>query len=123
MFGNQRTVIHNGTEYTINLLPATRGISVLKQLTSLLGPSLAKYQADHDFSGAMKELFDNIDKVPVENLIQNLMLTVFKGSMAINFDTEFAGKYDLLYALTKDVIEFNFGSVFSLIGFAEAPTV
>ena len=89
----------------------------------MLGPSLAKYQADHDFSGAMKELFDNIDKVPVENLIQNLMLTVFKGSMAINFDTEFAGKYDLLYALTKDVIEFNFGSVFSLIGFAEAPTV
>ncbi|UPW35876.1 tail assembly chaperone protein [Pseudomonas phage EM] len=123
MFGNQRTVIHNGTEYTINLLPATRGISVLKQLTSLLGPSLAKYQADSDFAGAMKELFDNIDKVPVENLIQNLMLTVFKGSMAINFDTEFAGKYDLLYALTKDVIEFNFGSVFSLIGFAEAPTV
>ncbi|ALT58347.1 hypothetical protein JHP_0077 [Pseudomonas phage JHP] len=122
MFGNQRTVIHNGTEYTINLLPATRGIAVLKQLTSLLGPSLAKYQADHDFAGAMKELFDNIDKVPVENLIQNLMLTVFKGSMAINFDSEFAGKYDLLYALTKDVIEFNFGSVFSLIGFAEAPT-
>jgi hypothetical protein len=39
--------------------------------------------------------------------------------MAINFDMEFAGKYDKLFNLVKEILEFNFGSVFTLFGSEE----
>ncbi|MNG33800.1 hypothetical protein D3C84_1201320 [compost metagenome] len=52
----------------------------------------------------------------VETLIKELIQTVSKSNMAINYDMEFAGEYDKLFLLVQEVVEFNFGSVFTLLG-------
>lgn len=115
----QKTVNIGGTDYLMTHFPAMRGTRVLKQLTKILGPSLVEMQGDGDdkIGKAMNALFDNLDQ-GVEQLIVELVSTCAKGSMAINFDMEFAGEYDKLFLLVREVIEFNFGSVFTLLGSA-----
>jgi len=113
---DQKTVNIKGTDYLITQLPAMKGVRVFKVLVKFIGPAFATFQKDQDLSGAMTALFDNIDATPVEGLLQELMSTVSKGSVAVNFDSEFAGEYDRLFLLSKEVVEFNFGSVFTLLG-------
>jgi len=114
----QKVVSIKGTDFSITHLPASKGVRVLKQLGKLSGPAFSSYQ-DGGLSAAIAALFDNIDSVDVEQLIRDLVATASKGSMAINYDMEFAGKYDTLFLLVKEVIEFNFGSVFTLLGSEE----
>lgn len=106
-----------GTDYMITHFPAMRGTRVLKQLTTLIGPSFAALQAGGDLGAALNILFSNLDQ-NVEQLIVELVSTCSKGSVGINFDMEFAGEYDKLFLLVKEVVEFNFGSVFTLLGSA-----
>ena len=113
----QKHVTIQGTEYLITHFPAMRGTRVLKQLTKLIGPSFATLQGGGDIGSALNILFDNLDD-NVEKLIVELVSTCSKGSMGINFDMEFAGEYDKLFLLVKEVVEFNFGSVFTLLGSA-----
>lgn len=112
---SQKTVNIKGDDYIITHMPAGRGVRVLKQLGKLAGPAFSSYQSG-GLSGAISALFDNIDSVDVENLIKELVATASKGSMAINYDMEFAGAYDKLFLLVQEVVEFNFGSVFTLLG-------
>jgi len=112
----QKTVNIKGTDYLLTHFPAIKGTRILKQLIRLIGPSFAEFQKDQNLSGAMNVLFKNLDEVGVEVLIQELIQSVSKGSMGINFDSEFAGEYDKLFLLAKEVAEFNFGSVFTLLG-------
>ncbi|QYW06633.1 hypothetical protein uav_102 [Pseudomonas phage UAVern] len=114
--GQKHVTIH-GTEYLITHFPAMRGTRVLKQLTKLIGPSFATLQAGGDLGTALNILFDNLDQ-NVEQLIVELVSTCSKGSVGINFDMEFAGEYDKLFLLVKEVVDFNFGSVFTLLGSA-----
>lgn len=111
----QKTVNIRGEDFLLTHMPAGRGVRVLKQLGKLAGPALSSYQAS-GITGAVSALFDNIDAVDVENLIKELVSTASKGSMAINYDMEFAGAYDKLFLLVQEVVEFNFGSVFTLLG-------
>lgn len=111
----QKHVTILGTEYLLTHFPAMRGTRVLKQLTKLIGPSLASLQGGGDLGAALNILFDNLDQ-NVEQLIVELVSTASKGSVGINFDMEFAGEYDKLFLLVKEVVEFNFGSVFTLLG-------
>lgn len=113
----QKTVTIKDTQYMITHFPAMRGTRVLKQLTVLLGPSLASMQGGGDLGAALTILFDNLDQ-NVEQLIVDLISTVSKNNVGLNFDMEFAGEYDRLFMLVKEVVEFNFGSVFTLLGFA-----
>lgn len=113
----QKTVQVLGTDYMLTHFPAMRGTRVLKQLTQLIGPSLATLQGGGDLGAALNILFENLDG-NVEQLIVELVSTASKGSMAINFDMEFAGAYDKLFLLVKEVVDFNFGSVFTLLGSA-----
>jgi hypothetical protein len=112
----QKSVSVKDTDYLLTHIPAIRGTRALKQLIKLVGPSFAQFQKNQDLSGAMNVLFENLDSVGVETLIQELVASASKGSMAINFDSEFAGEYDKLFLLVKEVVEFNFGSVFQLLG-------
>lgn len=115
----QKTVTIDGEEYMLTQLPATKGIKVLKQIIKLVGPAfaeLSKGDGDDIVSLALDKLFDNIDEVDVEQLVIALASTASKGSMSVNFDQEFSGKYDRLFKLVKEVVEFNFGSVFMLVG-------
>ncbi len=115
----QKQVTILGTEYLITHFPAMRGTRVLKQLTKILGPALVQMQGDGQdkIGNAMNALFENLDQ-GVEQLIVELVSTCSKGSVGINFDMEFAGEYDKLFLLVREVIEFNFGSVFTLLGSA-----
>lgn len=120
----QKTVTVKGTEYLLTHIPAIRGTRVLKQIVKLVGPCFAQFQKAQDLSGAMSILFDNLDAVGVEALIQELVASANKGSVSINFDMEFAGEYDKLFLLVKEIVEFNFGSVFTLLGSdAQYPTL
>lgn len=118
----QKTVTIGSEDFVINTLPATKGLKVLKQITKLVGPAfseLIKGEKDSNVnpvSLAMEKLFDNLDSVDVESLVKELVAATSKGSLAVNFDMEFAGDYGKLFALVKEVVEFNFGSVFTLLG-------
>lgn len=111
---------HNGHTYTINTLPASKGLSVMKDCMKLGGSSIRGYLSagdEQDAMGAVIEgLVSNMDSVDVEKLLRNLISTVNKDNMAINFDSEFAGNYGDLFKICKEVFSHNFGSVFSLVG-------
>ena len=112
----QKTVNVKGTDYLLTHIPAIRGTRLLKQIVKLVGPSFATFQKQQDLGGAMNILFENLDSVGVEQLLQELVASANKGSVALNFDMEFAGEYDKLFLLVKEIVEFNFGSVFTLLG-------
>lgn len=112
----QKTVTVGGTEYILTQFPALKGLKLGKALIKLIGPSFAKFQESQNLAGAMTALFDNLDSIAVEELIVHLVSSASKGSVGINFDSEFAGEYDKLFLLVKEVVEFNYGSVFTLLG-------
>lgn len=111
----QKTVSVLGTDYLLTHIPAIRGTRMLKRLVKLVGPAMATFQKDNDLGGAMSALFESLDD-GVEALIVELVASATKGSVGINFDSEFAGEYDKLALLVKEIVEFNYGSVFSLLG-------
>lgn len=116
----QKTFEHNGHTYTINTLPASRGLAVMRDCMKLGGASIRGYLSsdnDSDAIGSVIEgLVSNMDNVDTDKLIKNLVSTVYKDNMAINFDEEFAGNYGDLFVICKEVFSHNFGSVFSLVG-------
>ena len=117
----QRTVKIGEDEFLITSLPATKGLKILKQLTKLIGPAFSELikgeqEGVNPVSIAMEKLFDHLDSVDVEVLIKEIISSATKGTIAINFDSEFSGDYDRLFTLTKEIVEFNFGSVFTLLG-------
>ena len=117
----QRTVKIGEDEFLITSLPATKGLKILKQLTKLIGPAFSELikgeqEGVNPVSIAMEKLFDHLDSVDVEVLIKEIISSATKGTITINFDAEFSGDYDRLFTLTKEIVEFNFGSVFTLLG-------
>lgn len=113
----QKDVVVKGETYKLTQFPATTGLKLGKQLIKTLGPSFAELQKGGEFATvqALNTLFDNIDD-NAEALIIALTTSASKGSVAINFNMEFAGEYDKLFHLLKEIVEFNFGSVFQLLG-------
>lgn len=121
----QKIIKIDEEEFILNTIPATKGLKLLKQLTKLVGPAFTELMKNGEneqvnpVSLAMEKLFDNLDSVDVENLAKELVASASKGSIAINFDTEFSGEYGKLFQLLKEIVEFNFGSVFTLFGSEE----
>lgn len=121
----QKTVTINDEEFLITTLPTTKGLKILKQITKLVGPAfgeLAKGQSDEGQSivaNAISKLVENLDQVEVETLVKELVSSATKGTIAINFDSEFSGEYAKLLMLVKEIVEFNYGSVFTLVGIEE----
>lgn len=112
----QRDVNILGTDYLLTQLPAMTGLKLGKQLIKTLGPSFAVMQGEGaSISAALNTLFDNLDD-NAEALIIALVTSASKGSVAINFNSEFAGEYDKLFLLVKEIVEFNYGSVFQMLG-------
>lgn len=133
----QKNVSIEGNDYMLTQFKASLGLKLMKQLTKLLGPAFIELQKASDTSdikgknadeakakreeqammNAALVLIDNMDKVEVEALVITLVTQgATKGTMSINFDLEFAGKYDVLFSLVKEIVSFNFGNVFSKLG-------
>lgn len=122
----QKTIEVNGSEYLITQLGALKGTRVLKEITKLVGPAFASMQKKDGegqtgtIGDALGILFENLDNANIEGMIMELANTVAKSNgSTINFDMEFAGEYDKLFLVLKEVAEFNFGSVFTLFGSRE----
>lgn len=114
----QKSVNVKGDTYLLTHIPASRGFTILKQIGKIAGPALGVYQQE-GVAGAVSTIFENIDNANVEQLVKELVGSASKGSVAVNFDMEFAGAYDKLFLLVQEVVEFNFGSVFTLLGSEE----
>ena len=112
----QKSVSINGEDFLLTQFPATKGIKILKQLIKLIGPAAAEIFKEGDIGGAVGKLVENLDQVDVENLLKEMVATAAKGNVAINFDNEFAGEYAKLLKLVKEIVEFNFGDVFTILG-------
>lgn len=111
----QKTVTVLGQDYLLTHIPAIRGTRMLKRIVKLVGPAMATFQKEQDLGGAMQALFDSLDD-GLEALLVELVSSASKGSVAISFDNEFAGEYDRLFLLVQEIVEFNYGSVFQLLG-------
>lgn len=112
----QKEVMINGEQYLLTQLPGMTGLKLGKQLIKTLGPAFAVLQGeDASVTQALNILFENLDD-NAEALIIALVSSASKGSVAINFNTEFAGQYDKLFLLVKEIVEFNYGSVFQMLG-------
>lgn len=114
----QKNVTIDGEDFQITTFPATRGFRILKELTRLLGPAFAEWAkgGEDGMALAVNAIVDNLDSVNVENLVKELISSVSKGSVAVNFDMEFAGNYNKLFLLVREVIQLNYGSVFTVLG-------
>ena len=113
----QKEVNILGETYLLTQFPGMTGLKLGKQLIKTLGPSFAVLSAGEasSITGALNILFENLDDNS-EALIIALVSSATKGTMAINFNTEFAGSYDKLFLLVKEIVEFNYGSVFQMLG-------
>lgn len=117
----QKTVTINGEDFLLTTMPATKGLKVLKQITKLIGPSFGELTKgaesnENVIAPAIQKLVENLDEVEVEMLVKEMVSSATKGSITINFDSEFSGEYGKLFHLVKEIAEFNFGSVFTLVG-------
>lgn len=121
----QKTVTIDGQEYLLNQFGAIEGLKYQKALASVLLPAIAEISKNGDGSDesaisiGMAKLAENIDRVD-ERMIEAMVTRgATKNNMAINFDNEFAGKYMQLFQLVKEIVLFNFGSVFTMLGSEE----
>lgn len=113
----QKEVFINGEQYLLTSIPGMTGLKLGKQLIKTLGPAFAVLQGEQaSVSKAMEVLFDNLDDNAEALVIALVSSGANKGAMAINFNTEFAGEYDKLFLLVKEIVEFNYGSVFQMLG-------
>lgn len=121
----QKTVTIGEEEFLITTLPTSRGLKVLKQITKLVGPAFGELAKGEVADGqsvvaaAISKLVENLDQVEIEVLVKELVSSATKGTVAINFDSEFSGEYAKLLMLVKEIVEFNYGSVFTLVGIEE----
>lgn len=117
----QKTVTINGQEYLLNQFGAIEGLKYQKALAQVLLPAIAEITKNADseasaISIGMTKLAENIDKVD-EKMIEAMVIRgATKNNLTINFDNEFAGKYMELFQLVKEIVLFNFGSVFTMLG-------
>jgi|SRR5690554_3766430 len=117
----QKEVTINGETYLLHQFGAIEGLKYQKALAQVLLPAIAEISKNADseesaISIGMTKLAENIDKVD-ERMIEAMVVRgATKGNMSINFDNEFAGKYMALFQLVKEIVLFNFGSVFTMLG-------
>ncbi|MFC9007808.1 phage tail assembly chaperone [Streptomyces microflavus] len=111
----QKTATVKGTEYLLSSFPTGRGMVVLKQLGQLAGPAVAAVE-NGGVSALISAVMQNLEAIDVENLSKQIVSgATTKSGMPLQFDVEFSGEYDRLFMLMKEVVEFNYGSVLSMV--------
>jgi hypothetical protein len=121
----QKTVTVGGNSYLMNQFGAIEGLRYQKALAQVILPAIAEISKSEKLSEgqalslAMSKLAENIDKIDEKMIEAMVTRGATIGSMAIDFDTQFAGKYLELFQLLKEIVMFNFGSVFTMLGSEE----
>jgi hypothetical protein len=121
----QKEVTVNGNDYILNQFGAIEGLKYQKALAQVILPALSEISKagvedeSNAISIAMSKLAENIDKVDERMIEAMVSRGATKNSVAINFDNDFSGKYMELFQLLKEIVLFNFGSVFTMLGSEE----
>lgn len=119
MIESQMTVNVGGTDYLINKFKGKEGLMIGAKIGKLIAPlfaASANNGTELDIGKIADYITDKMDEDSVCQLIVKLMTSVYKGSQQVNFDTEFAGNYAVLFDLIKEVVMFNYSDVFSKLG-------
>lgn len=120
----QKNVTIGGVDYMLTQFKATQGLVIEMKLIKLLGPAFVELQKmaadgggeDEVLTLAINKLIEQMDKIDVVSLIKELVMSATRGTVAFNFDQEFAGRYGDMFELVKEVLVFNFADVFSKLG-------
>jgi len=120
-------------KYHITTFPAIKGLNYLNKIKTIVGPALAMAVSGDDseedeidvvsFSAAAKALVDGIDNNNVEQMIIDIVSNYVSdlNGQPLQFDMEFAGRYDLLFGLVKEILVLNYGSLFLGSGDSGSP--
>jgi hypothetical protein len=117
---HKQKIVHIGDEtYVINPFLTTKGLRVKAKLVKYLGSSLSAALSAED-EGTVVDLiagvFAEITEDQYVELIKEILSNVTKNNMNVDFDKEFALNYGNLFKLVKEVLEFNYNDLFSLLG-------
>ena len=115
-----RTLIIGESTWTCNPFMGTTGVGYLKRLFKIFGQSFSVLIEQEDGEGglgkAINLLTENLDKDDVVDLVKKLVASTTKDGKPVNFDTEFAARYDVLLKVVSFVVKENFGSFFQNSG-------
>lgn len=119
----QTTVDVKGESYLLTQFSATQGLKYQKILAKIILPAWAAAAQTSEEKPAMAALLEkvaeNLDQLDVGFIKEFILAGSTKNTITIDFDNEFAGEYDKLYMLFFEIVRFNFGNVFTGLGFGE----
>lgn len=120
---SQLNVTVKDVDYIINAFKGKQGFLLKAKLLKIVSPALGALRGaaeDADMvsviTAVVTEVVNRIDESETLDLIIELLSNVYKGSVKLNFDTEFAQNYSAIYLLLAEVIKFNYKDVFQTLG-------
>lgn len=117
---DKQKLVHLGDDtYLINPFLTTKGLRIKAKLIKYFGESLSKATESEDESTIIELIASIFTEIPEDEyveLIREIMSGVTKNNMAIDFEREFSLNYLNLFKLVKEVLEFNYRDLFSLLG-------
>lgn len=120
---SQHNVTIKDVDYIINAFKGKQGFILKAKLLKIVSPALAALKAtaeDADMisviTSVVSEVLGKIDEGDTLELIIELLSNVYKGSVKVNFDTEFSQNYSAIYLLLAEVIKHNYKDVFQTLG-------
>lgn len=125
MYENMQTKyeVIDGANWAVNPFPAKQGGKILVRLFKVLGQSFSVILEAGDVEGGISRAIDmlseNIDKDDVIELCALLVSATTKDGAKVNFDNEFAARYDVLFKVVAFVVKANYGSFFPQTATAE----
>lgn len=113
----QRSIDVNGKTFTVNILPAKKGLPIALKLVKTIGPALAKFaesanQGEIAYTEIATELLTEMDSLDVMSIIEQLMNGYTVDGKEVPFDFYFTANYGELVEVLTFAIKENFGSFF-----------
>lgn len=126
----QKTVIVEGTEYTIQRYKGEQAFAIKYELSKVIVPFIKELQEAQNapeeersakLLGAVEHIFTNTDYQTALRLLKTLVSQVFDTQgRAIVPNEEFAQNTVAWYLLAWEVILFNYADVFSRLGLSSS---
>jgi len=119
---NNQKVVHVGDEsYLVTAFLTSKGLRIKSRIIKYFGASLTEAfsgdaEDDSTIISVIAGLFDQITEEQFVELTKDILSNVTKNNQMIDFEREFSKNYVNLYKLIKEVLEFNYSDLFSLLG-------
>lgn len=119
---NNQKVVHVGDEsYLVTAFLTSKGLRIKSRIIKYFGASLTEAfsgdaEDDSTIISVIAGLFDQITEEQFIELTKDILSNVTKNNQMIDFEREFSKNYVNLYKLIKEVLEFNYSDLFSLLG-------